>query len=55
MLIIAHRLSAVRHAHAIVVLDKGRVVEGGTHAELLAKPSLYARLWGMQSGQEVAA
>lgn len=55
VLIIAHRLSAVRHANAIVVLDKGRVVEGGTHDELLAKPSLYARLWGMQSGQEVQA
>ena len=55
VLIIAHRLSAVRHANAIVVMDKGRIVEGGTHDELLAKPTLYSRLWGMQSGQEAPA
>ena len=49
--IIAHRLSAVRHAHRIVVMDKGRIVEGDTHEALLAKPQgIYARLWAMQAG-----
>jgi subfamily B ATP-binding cassette protein HlyB/CyaB len=50
VLIIAHRLSSVRHADGIVVLDKGRIVEGGTHEALLSKKSLYAHLWDMQSG-----
>jgi subfamily B ATP-binding cassette protein HlyB/CyaB len=54
VLIIAHRLSAVRQSNAIVVLDKGRIIEGGSHQELLAKPSLYAHLWRMQSGATVA-
>lgn len=48
--IIAHRLSSVRQATGIVVLDRGRIVEGGTHLELLRKSGLYARLWNMQSG-----
>ena len=49
--IIAHRLSAVRHAHRIIVMDKGRIVESGTHEALLAHPrSIYARLWAMQAG-----
>ena len=42
---IAHRLSTVRNADLIVVLDKGRVVESGTHGELLAAGGLYARMW----------
>lgn len=54
VLIIAHRLSAVRHANAIVVLDKGRIVEGGTHDDLIAKKALYAHLWSMQSGREAS-
>jgi subfamily B ATP-binding cassette protein HlyB/CyaB len=49
--IIAHRLSAVRHANRIIVMDKGRIVEGGTHETLLAKPKgIYAHLWAMQDG-----
>lgn len=50
VLIIAHRLSSVRHADGIVVLDKGRIVEGGSHIALLERNGLYARLWRMQAG-----
>jgi ATP-binding cassette, subfamily B, bacterial HlyB/CyaB len=51
VLVIAHRLSAVRHAHRIVVLEKGRVVEMGPHDALVNKPQgLYAHLWRMQDG-----
>jgi ATP-binding cassette subfamily C protein CydCD len=47
-LVIAHRLSTVRGADTIVVLDRGRVVESGAHAELLARRGLYARLIAAQ-------
>jgi ATP-binding cassette subfamily B protein len=47
-LVIAHRLSTVRGADAIVVLDRGRVVETGSHTELLARRGLYARLIAAQ-------
>ena len=43
-LIIAHRLSTVRHADALVVLDRGRVAEMGNHSQLLARGGLYSRM-----------
>ena len=52
VIVIAHRLSSVRHAHRIVAMDRGRIVEQGHHDELIAKPDgLYAHLWRMQGGQ----
>ena len=54
VLIIAHRLSAVRHAHRIIVMDKGRIAESGPHDALLQNPQgLYAHLWRMQDGGQV--
>jgi ATP-binding cassette subfamily B protein len=54
-LVIAHRLSTVVDAHEIVVLEAGRVVERGPHAELLAKNGRYAEMWRLQqSGQDTA-
>jgi ATP-binding cassette subfamily B protein len=47
---IAHRLSTIAHMDRIVAMDGGRVVEDGTHAELLARGGLYAGLWARQSG-----
>jgi ATP-binding cassette subfamily B protein len=50
-IVIAHRLSTVRHAHRIHVLEAGRVVETGTHEELVAEGGLYAALWRVQTGE----
>jgi ABC-type multidrug transport system fused ATPase/permease subunit len=50
--VIAHRLSTIVHADQIVFLDRGEIVERGTHAELLAKRGAYYRLYSMQFGEE---
>ena len=47
-LVIAHRLSTIEHADRVVVMDQGRIVEQGSHAELIARGGLYARLHAMQ-------
>jgi ATP-binding cassette subfamily B multidrug efflux pump len=47
---IAHRLSTIAAMDRLIVLDKGRVVEEGTHGELIAKGGIYADLWARQSG-----
>jgi ATP-binding cassette subfamily B protein len=49
--VIAHRLSTVRDADEILVLEGGEVVERGDHEELLAADGLYAKLWGVQAGE----
>jgi ATP-binding cassette subfamily B protein len=49
-LVIAHRLSTIQEMDRIVVMDKGRIVEDGSHADLLKKKGVYAKLWSHQSG-----
>jgi ATP-binding cassette, subfamily B, bacterial len=53
-LIIAHRLSTVRRADCIHVMEEGRIVESGTHDGLLARGGVYAGLWRLQTGEAVA-
>ena len=54
-LVIAHRLSTVVHADQILVLDHGRIIERGTHAELLAHRGAYAAMWDIQSREQAKA
>jgi len=50
VLAIAHRLSTIAHMDRLIVLEKGKIVEDGTHDDLLSNNGLYAKLWGLQSG-----
>jgi ABC-type multidrug transport system fused ATPase/permease subunit len=52
VLVVAHRLSTIQRADRIAVLERGRLVELGSHAELLAKNGVYARLWALQRLEE---
>lgn len=54
-IVIAHRLSTIVHADQIVVLEAGRVVERGSHAELLARDGLYASMWARQAAESEEA
>ena len=56
VIIIAHRMAAVRPCHRIIAMNEGRVVEVGSHDELVRKPNgLYAYLWGLQSQTQSGA
>ena len=50
-ILIAHRLSTVMHADRIYVLERGKIVEQGRHADLLAQTGLYYALWRQQIGE----
>jgi ABC-type transport system involved in Fe-S cluster assembly fused permease/ATPase subunit len=49
-IIIAHRLSTIMKADKIIVLKKGKIVQAGTHAQLIKKPGEYKKLWNLQKG-----
>lgn len=50
-LVIAHRLSTIKHLDRIIVLEDGKIVQDGTHEELISQKGMYAKLWGHQSGE----
>ncbi len=51
-LVIAHRLSTIKHLDRIIVLNQGKIVEDGTHEELITRDGLYTKLWNRQSGDD---
>ncbi len=53
-LVIAHRLSTLAHADRVLVLDRGRIIQSGTHASLAVEDGLYRRLWQIQTSVETA-
>jgi ATP-binding cassette, subfamily B, bacterial HlyB/CyaB len=55
VIIIAHRLSTLRGADRIVTLERGQIIEDGTHESLLAANGRYAHLWSLQSGDPPTA
>jgi len=54
-IVIAHRLSTVRQADCIHLMEAGRIVESGTHEQLLALNGGYAALWRLQTGERLVA
>lgn len=50
-LVIAHRLSTIVHLERILVFDNGKIIEDGSHAELMKHGGTYAKLWTIQSGE----
>ena len=55
MVVVAHRLSTIQGVDAIYVLDRGHIVESGSHNELISHSELYAILWAIQTGEAEAA
>ena len=50
-LIVAHRLSTIMHADKIIILEKGKIAESGTHQELIENKGLYYAMWRQQIGE----
>jgi ATP-binding cassette, subfamily B, multidrug efflux pump len=50
VIVIAHRLSTINHLDRLIIMENGKIIEDGNHAQLLEKNGLYARLWSLQSG-----
>ncbi len=52
VILISHRISTIRHADRIIVLDNGRVVQQGTHEELVSQNGIYSRVWKIQNSTD---